>query len=123
MVVLPVIQRCFLSLTHMHLLTLDTWRPQASVSLRLIKLTCYSRGTTSLPFIVNACGRKPLAFGSLLLLQFLSSVSYSDTNHFVVLETGKKPLQVSAAAELVTEVLMLLSEVFCVQSHIADSVQ
>lgn len=34
----------------------------------------------------------------------------------------QKSLQVLAAAELGTEVLMLLGEVFCVQSHIAGSV-
>lgn len=95
-------------------------RPQASVSPQLIKLRCYSCGTTSLPFITNAWGRKPLAFGSLLLLQFLLSVCYRDKNHccFVGLETGKKSLQVFAAAELVAELLMLLGEVLlCAVSH------
>lgn len=103
----------------MHLLTPHTWRPQASVSPQLIKLTCCSCGTTSLPFITNAWGRKPLAFGSLLLLQFLLSVSCSDINHscFVGLET--ESWVGYRGAELVTEVLMLLGEVFCVQSHIA----
>lgn len=37
--VLPLIQRCFLSLTHLYLLTSHKWRPQACVSPQLIQLT------------------------------------------------------------------------------------